>query len=40
MNRNPSPLQYDPSFKLVKPTVPGAVIKTEQMVLVDVSKYL
>ena len=25
--RNPSPLQYDPSYKLVKPRAPGAVIK-------------
>lgn len=39
-NRNPSPLQYDPSYKLVKPTTPGAFIKRDQMVLVDVSKYL
>ena len=26
-HRNPSPLQYDPSYKLVKPRAPGAVIK-------------
>lgn len=39
-NRNPSPLQYDPSYKLVQPSAPGTVIRPDQMVFVDVSRYL
>ena len=39
-NRNPSPHAYDPNYKLVKPTIGAAFIKREQMVVVDVSKYL
>lgn len=33
-------LKYNPSYNLVKPRATGAVMNHEQMVLVDVGKYI
>ena len=39
-NHNPSPMQYTPKYKIVRPNAKGPIMRPDHMVYVDISRFM